>query len=102
MSESIDLSGVFEGVRPVAENTIERLVTLLRVEEPIEEEKIPGRLLVTVNGDQVVRYQNLDRLPVEVKRIIDTLPGSMGFSKDILLKNINSLRLEVEMMKEEK
>jgi hypothetical protein len=99
--DKVDLSGVFDGVKPQKDNVLPRLVTMIQVEEPIEGKDIPSRLLVTVNGGEVIRYQNLDKLPVEVKRVIDTLPGSMGFTKDILLKNINSLRLAVKMMKDE-
>ena len=94
-----DLTNVFDGVKPVAENSIPRLVTMLQVEEQIEEDKIPSRLLITVNGEQVIRYQNLEHLPVEVRDVIGTLPGSMGFSKHILLEKIEKLKIAVENLK---
>lgn len=93
-----DLAGVFEGVKPQEDNLLPRLVPMIQVEEPIGDEDVPSRLLVNVNGGEIIRYQNLSHLPVEVVRIIDTLPGSMGFSKVILLANIDKLRNAVENM----
>ena len=95
-----DLAGVFEGVKPQEDNLLPRLVPMIQVSEPIGENDVPRRLLVTVNGGEVIRYQNLAKLPLEVQRIINTLPGSVGFTKDILLKNIENLRIAVENMKE--
>ena len=97
----IDLSGVFDGVKPQEDNILPRLVTMIVVEEPIREEDVPGRLLVSVNGGEIVRYQNLAKLPVEVTRILTSLPGSLGFTKDVLLKNIENLRIAVEKLPEE-
>ena len=98
----IDLNGIFDGVKPQEDNVLPRLVTMIRVEEPIEEGDIPLRLLVDVNGGEIIRYQNLAKLPVEVTRILTSLPGSPGFTKDILLKNIDNLRIAVEKLPEEK
>ena len=95
-----DLAGVFEGVKPQEDNLLPRLVPMIQVSEPIGEEDVPQRLLVSVNGGEIIRYQNLAKLPLEVQRIINTLPGSVGFTKDILLKNIENLRIAVENMKE--
>ena len=97
----IDLRGVFDGVKPQEDNVLPRLVTMIRVEEPIEEGDIPLRLLVDVNGGEIIRYQNLAKLPVEVTRILTSLPGSPGFTKDVLLKNIENLRIAVEKLPEE-
>lgn len=95
----IDLNGVFDGVKPQEDNLLPRLVTMIQVEEPVQEEDIPSRLLVTVNGDEIIRYQNLAHLPVEVRDVISTLPGSTGFSKRILLEKIEKLKIAVENMK---
>ena len=95
----IDLSGVFDGVKPQEDNILPRLVTMIQIAEPIQEKDIPSRLLVTVNGDEIIRYQNLAHLPVEVRDVISTLPGSMGFSKRILLEKIEKLKIAVENMK---
>ena len=101
----IDLNGVFDGVKPQEDNVLPRLVTMIQVEEPIQEEDIPSRLLVTVNGDEIIRYQNLSHLPVEVLNVINSLPGSsMGFSKvtkHFLLKEIKKLRIAVEKIEGE-
>jgi hypothetical protein len=93
---NIDLSGVFDGVKPQEDNVLPRLVTMIQVTEPIQENDVPKRLLVTVNGGEVIRYQNLSHLPVEVRDVISTLPGSVGFTKDILLEKIDKLRNAVE------
>jgi len=95
-----DLAGVFEGVKPQEDNLLPRLVPMIQVSEPIGEEDVPSRLLVNVNGGEIIRYQNLAKLPLEVQRIINTLPGSVGFTKDILLKNIENLRIAVEKLEE--
>jgi hypothetical protein len=101
----IDLNGVFDGVKPQEDNVLPRLVTMIQVEEPIQEEDIPSRLLVTVNGGEIIRYQNLSHLPVEVLNVINSLPGSsMGFSKvtkHFLLKEIEKLRIAVEKIEGE-
>ena len=97
----IDLNGVFDGVKPQEDNVLPRLVTMIQVEEPVQEEDIPSRLLVTVNGGEIIRYQNLSHLPVEVRDVISTLPGSIGFTKDILLEKIDKLRNAVENLRVE-
>ena len=97
----IDLNGVFDGVKPREDNILPRLVTMIQVEEPIQEEDIPSRLLVTVNGGEIIRYQNLAHLPVEVRDVISTLPGSIGFSKKILLEKIEKLKKSVEKIEGE-
>ena len=98
---NIDLSGVFDGIKPQEDNVLPRLVTMIQVTEPIQEKDVPKRLLVTVNGGEVIRYQSLSHLPVEVVRVIDTLPGFVGFNKDILLEKIDNLRNAVENLKVE-
>jgi hypothetical protein len=96
MSDKIDLSGVFDGVKPTVENNLERLVAQIRVEEPIEEGEVPKRILFDVNGGETLRYVHMGSLPQEVVDVINRLPNSVElFSKRELLKSIEKLRESV-------
>ena len=96
MSDKIDLSGVFDGVKPTVENNLERLLAQIRVEEPIEEGEVPKRILFYVNGGETLRYVHMGSLPQEVVDVINRLPNSVQlFSKRELLKSIEKLRESV-------
>jgi len=95
MSDKFDLNGVFEGVKPIVENNLERLVPQIRVEERIETGDAPRRILFTVNGGETLRYVHLGSLPEEVVDLIGKLPASFGFSKRELLNSVEKLRESV-------
>ena len=96
MSDKIDLSGVFDGVKPTVENNLERLVAQIRVEEPIEVGDAPRRILFNVDGGETLRYVHMGSLPREVVDVINRLPNSVElFSKRELLKSIEKLRESV-------
>ena len=96
MSDKIDLSGVFDGVKPTVENNLERLVAQIRVEEPIEVGDAPRRILFNVDGGETLRYVHMGSLPQEVVDVINRLPNSFDlFSKHELLKSIEKLRESV-------
>ena len=115
MSENFDLSGALDGVKPIPDEKISRITTMIRVDEPMEESDLPDRILFNLppTGEggnyQVVRYVRINSFPIEVRNIINTLQsyklllgevtvGDTGF--DYILQNVDELRSKILSLKE--
>jgi hypothetical protein len=88
--KQLSLDILLEGTKPAVENIVERLVSLFYVQEKIEKSEAPKRILFQTNeATEMIRYVNLESLPIEVRRIISHLPSSIDsisfFNKSALL-----------------
>lgn len=93
----LNLNDVFEGTKTQEENSLPRLVTMIQVTERIDEKDVPSRLLVRVNDGEIIRYQNLAHLPVEVQNIINSISsGAIVVSKQTLLLRAKELLASIE------
>jgi hypothetical protein len=104
-NKQLKLDNVFEGTKPLVENSIERLVPVFSVSERIEKSEVPKRLIFQTNGGtEAIRYINLGFLPTEVQRVISHLPSSLTlevpFSKNELLSAAKSLVGLIEKLPE--
>ena len=118
--DKIDLSSVFDGVKPVPEVKISRITAMMHIDEHMEDEELPNRVLFTVppkhnkGEEKVVRYARINSLPTEMRNLINLFSSyQTHFSNDLgvgveyredtrldsILKNLDDMRNKVLRLK---
>jgi hypothetical protein len=106
---SIDVSKILEGVKPITENKISRLTTIMTVDEYMNDAELPNRILFitppeTSGGkDKIERYVRLDSLPSDLRRLIELINSIKDLSDNrlqIVLDLLDEMRDKVLKLKE--
>lgn len=83
---------VFDGVKPLTENSLERLTYTISVQEKISVDDAPDGLIILAGDDVHLHYQKVDLLPREIQYVIRSAPGTSNYgNKEMFIEKVKRL-----------